>query len=105
VKLFLWKLKQEVNNDYDTYGSAVVVSSNPVSAKRIHPGVDSQTGKRMSRYVEGLGWCWDNEPSGTIELYGIASWADPKDVHVTCIGEASDWLGEGAVVCSSFHAG
>jgi hypothetical protein len=102
VKLFLWKLKQEVNNDYDTYGSAVVVSSNPVTAKRIHPGVDSNTGERIHRYIEGQGWVWTEDPS---QSWGSTSWADPKDVQVTCIGEASDWLGEGAVVCASFHAG
>lgn len=102
MKLFLWKLKQEVNDAYDTYSDAVVVSSNPVAAKRIHPGIDSNTGERMHRYVEGQGWVNDLNPS---EVCGIASWADPKDVQVTCIGEASDWIDEGAVVISSFHAG
>jgi hypothetical protein len=100
VKLFLWKLSQDVNNDYDTYSDAVVVSSNPVAAKRIHPAVDSGTGQMMFHYVEGEGWRWVDG-----DHYGCANWADPKDIQVTCVGEASDWLGEGAVVCSSFHAG
>ena len=102
MKLFLWKLKQEVNNDFDTYGSAVVVSQDSQAAKMIHPGVDSKTGERMHRYIEGQGWVYEHNHS---EIYGIDSWADPKDVQVTCVGEASDWLGEGAVVVSSFHAG
>jgi hypothetical protein len=100
VKLFLWKLSQDVNNDYDTYGAAVVVSSNPDAAKRIHPGVDSRTGEMMFRYVEGEGWHWVDG-----DHYGNGNWADPKDIQITCVGEAADWLGEGAVVCSSFHAG
>ena len=100
MKLFLWKLSQDVNNEYDTYSDVVVVSSNPVAAKRIHPAVDSHTGKMMFRYVEGEGWRWLDG-----DRYGIDCWADPKDVQVTCVGEAAVWLGEGAVVCSSFHAG
>ena len=101
MKLFLWKLSQDKNNDYDTYDSAVVVSSNPVAAKRIHPAVDSNTGKVMFQYVEGDTWRWIHDGM----LYGNRGWADPKDIEVTCIGEAADWLGEGAVVCSSFNAG
>jgi len=101
VKLFLWKLSQDVNNDYDTYSDAVVVSSNPVAAKRIHPSVDSQTGEMMFRYVEGEGWHWVHDGAH----YGNSGWAEPKDIQVTCVGEAADWLGEGGVVCSSFHAG
>jgi len=100
VKLFLWKLSQDVNNDYDTYSDAVVVSSNPVAARRIHPAVDSATGKMLFRYVDGDTWRWLDGM-----LYGNRGWADPKDIEVTCIGEAADWLGEGAVVCSCFHAG
>ncbi len=101
MKLFLWKLSQDVNSGYDTYSNVIVVSSNPVAAKRIHPAVDSQTGEMIFHYVEGDGWRWcvDNEyASGD-------SWAEPKDIQVTCVGEAADWLGEGSVVCASFHAG
>jgi hypothetical protein len=101
VKLFLWKLSQTKNNDYDTYSDAVVVSSNPVAAKRIHPATDSVTGERVFRYVEDQGWVWDQDGN----VGGWGSWANPKDIQVSCVGEAADWLGEGAVVCSSFHAG
>jgi len=101
VKLFLWKLSQDVNNDYDTYSDAVVVSSDPVAAKRIHPSVDSVTGEMMFRWDEGTGWHWVHDE----ESYSGCNWADPKDVQVTCIGVAADWLGEGGVICSSFHAG
>jgi len=101
MKLFLWKLSQNKNSEYDTYSDAVVVSSNPVAAKRIHPGVDSHTGQMMFRYVEDEGWHWICDGAH----YSNNCWADPKDIQVTCVGEAADWLGEGAVVCRSFHAG
>ena len=101
MKLFLWKLKQSKNNDYDTYSDAVVVSSNPEAAKRIHPAVDSHTGQRMAVWDEVTGWrnSWDGGS------YGTRGWVRPENVEVTCVGEAADWLGEGAVVCASFHAG
>jgi hypothetical protein len=101
MKLFLWKIKQDKNNDYDTYSDAVVVSSNPEAAKRIHPSVDSQTGQPMMKWVEGTGWC--NSWNG--EFRGPDGWVNPEDIEVTCVGQASDWLGEGSVVCRSFHAG
>ena len=101
MKLKLWKLSQDVNNDYDTYGAAVVASSNPVAAKRINPADDRKTGGPMFKYVDGEGWYWVHD--GT--RFENHSWVDPKDIQVTCVGEAADWLGEGAVVCSSFHAG
>jgi hypothetical protein len=100
VKLFLWKLSQDVNNGYDTYSDAVVVSSNLDAAKLIHPSVCRSTGLMMYHYVEGK-WLFKDTDSEE----GDACWADPKDIQITCVGEASDWLGEGAVVCSSFHAG
>jgi hypothetical protein len=101
MKLFLWKLSQDVNNDYDTYGSAVVVSQDPQAARRIHPSTDSRTGEMMFRYVQDEGWHWVHD--GT--PYNNSCWVGPKDVQATCVGEAADWLGEGAVVVSSFNAG
>lgn len=100
MKLFLWKLSQDVNNGYDTYSDAVVVSSTPAAAKIIHPSVDSITGGMMFHYVEGT-WRWVHGNSEE----GDDCWADPKDIQVTCVGEALAGLSEGAVVCRSFHAG
>jgi len=99
--LYLWKLSQDVNNDYDTYSDAVVVSENPVAAKRIHPSVDSVTGERMFRYVEGEGWEWEMIGG----LYNNCCWTDVKNIKVVCVGQAADGLVEGEVVCRSFHAG
>ena len=33
----LWKIWQEVNNNYDTYDSAVVVADTEEVARKIHP--------------------------------------------------------------------
>lgn len=100
MNLFIWKLSQKVNNGYDTYSDAVVVSRSAESAQKIHPSTDDETGEMMYHHVEDK-WLWKGDNS---EM-GAGCWADPKDIQVTCVGLASDWLGEGAVVCSSFHAG
>ena len=99
--LFLWKLSQDVNNEYETYDSAVVVSSSPTLAARIHPAQYSDTGK-VIYYFDRSSDCWRRHEDGTADS---RSWAQPADIKVTCVGEASNWLGEGAVVCSSYNAG
>jgi hypothetical protein len=101
VKLFLWKLRQDVNNDYDTYDSAVVVASSPMLASQIHPALYSDTGK-VIYYFDRSSDCWRQHENGSADS---RSWVQPNDVQVTCIGEAASWLGEGAVVCSSYNAG
>jgi hypothetical protein len=101
VKLFLWKLSQDVNNGYDTYSDAVVVSSTAETAKIIHPSTDSVTGERMFHYVEHE-WRWVHGDSEE----GDDCWADPKDIQATCVGvPLGDNFAEGAVICRSFHAG
>lgn len=74
MKLYL--LTQDVNNDYDTYDSAVVVAANEEEARNIHPS-----------------WGW-----------GSGCWAkSPDQVKVEFIGTTK--LKSGTVVCSSFNAG
>ena len=99
--LFLWKLSQDVNNEYDTYDSAVVVASSPMQAAQIHPELYSDTGKAIY-YFDMSSECLRRHEDGSADS---RSWAMPKEVKVTCVGEASSWLGEGAVVCSSYNAG
>ena len=36
--LYLWRISQTVNNNYDTYDSAVVVAATEEQARKIHPG-------------------------------------------------------------------
>lgn len=102
MSLFLWKLSQNMNNDYDTYDSAIVVSNNSATAKHIHPSCNIETGQPYYYYNEEKeGWY----STGNDEYSGFNSWADAEDVTATCVGKAADWLGEGAVVCASFRAG
>jgi len=103
VSMKLWKIWQEDTDEYDTYSSAIVVSDNPVAAKRIHPYRCSHSGEKILYYDEEdelWRWCGDNE------YYGNDTWADPKnDIKAVFVGYASSDLKEGDVVCASFHAG
>jgi hypothetical protein len=79
----LWIIKQNMNNDYDTYSDAVVCADTEEEARLIHPnGYDD----------------WD----GTDNTF--STWCGYKDVVVEYIGEAKEGLKKG-VVCASFHAG
>ena len=84
--MFLFKLSQDVNNDYDTYSSCVVVAKDPSSAKAMTP-YDPR---------------FDEDPDYT---YREQAWASVEDVNVRCVGVASDGLREGEIICASFHAG
>jgi len=71
----IYLISQTVNDDWDTYDSAVVYAYSEEGARNTHPyGRDS------------FGWC------------------DPKDVKVEFIGIAKSEVEEG-VICASFNAG
>ena len=80
----LWIISQEVNNDYDTYDSAIVAAPTAQRARWIHP----------SEYRKD----WD----GTVGSY--SEWCDVHDVQVEYIGEAKEGTPEG-VILASFNAG
>jgi hypothetical protein len=84
MKLYL--LKQDTNNDYDTYDSCVVCAKDEDAARHIHPDWEFQKGKE-----------WWKEKRAY-------DWALIDDVQVTYIGEAAEYVGPG-VVCASFNAG
>ena len=78
----IYLISQEINNDYDTYDSAVVTAKTAAKAKQIHPG-----GKREINE-------WDR--------YG--SWAyEPAQVKAKLIG-VSKQTKEG-IILASFNAG
>ena len=79
----LYLISQTVNNNYDTYDSALVVADSEEEAKTITPDHD--------RF----------EPLGS---YGV--WADkPENVSASYIGEADERFNVGNVIISSFNAG
>ena len=86
IKMFLFRLSQYVNDDYETYSRCVVVAKDPDSAKAMTP-YDPD---------------YDLDPSC---LYREQAWAPVEDVKVECVGVAADGLREGEVICASFHAG
>ena len=83
----LWLISQNINDDYDTYDSAVVVAKNEEEARRIHPN-----GQLV----------WDG---ATLNEWGApySTWVHPSNVQVTLIGTARKGLT--GVVCASFNAG
>lgn len=85
----LYKIEQSVNNDYDTYDSAVVVADNEDEARKMHPaGVED--GDLQLWYQRDIKY---------------DSWATRlEQVKVTLIGEASSNMPKGVVV-ASFNAG
>jgi hypothetical protein len=101
VKLFLWKLSQDENNDYETYDSAVVVARDPVNASMIHPARYSDTGEAIFSF-DKVDDCWRRIDGDHVDDGG---WARPNDVKVVCVGEAGSFLKYGEVICSSYNAG
>ena len=75
----IYRISQTVNDDYDTWDSAVVVASSEEAARQNHPGGfhDGSWG----------GWCL------------------PKDVKVELIGVVLFDDIEAGVVCASYNAG
>jgi len=82
MKLFL--ISQGINNDYDTYDSAVVAAIDANDAKLIHP--------------------YNNNNILEYE-YSADAWVnDPKYVIAEYLGEARKGMSRG-VICSSFNPG
>lgn len=92
----LWLISQDVNTEYDTYDSAVVVAADEESARRVHPSQFS---------------CWVGDEvhlkhsDGRTRKEHSNDWAALGAIKVELIGSAEPHLAEGAVVCASFNAG
>jgi len=105
IKLKIYKLSQNVNNDYDTYDSCVVIAENEEKAKRIHP---SPVWQEYGFYDEEKKQFWtsyhkSNETYLFEDKYG--SWTnDLTKINVEEIGDAKKGSKVGIVV-ASFNAG
>lgn len=97
----LFKISQNVNNEYDTYSDAVVCAKDEKEAVRIHPSDSMAVDKDGDfGYAAGSGGRANFEKAGNYQ-----DWASNiKDVKVEYIGEAKKGLKE-RVICASFHAG
>lgn len=80
----IFRIWQDVNNDYDTYSDAIVIAANEEEARKIHPGnIDGFVPEKAGQY---------------------SSWCGIDDVKVEYIGEA-EVGSERSIVCASFRAG
>lgn len=89
MKIYL--IWQKVNNDYDTYDSAVVCAETKRQAKRMHPSENYEYKKGAWRMIECYDCTTDN-------------WTNLKDIKVKEIGTANPSQKIG-VVCASYNAG
>lgn len=78
----IYLISQEVNNDYDTYDSAVVCAKDEDNAKAIHP---------------------DGTAPPDI-WYSLTTWTQTDNVKVKLIGKAAKGIKRG-VICASYNAG
>ena len=87
----LWLISQTVNNDWDTYDSAVVCAPDEITARRIQPGSVHFDEVEMVDF-------------DLTKTKPYSSWAVPKDVVAVCIGDAEPGT-KVSVICASFNAG
>lgn len=91
MKIYL--ISQEVNDDYDTFDSAVVAAPDEETARDMDPG----TFYPEPRSDGMMDWSKAEHPS--------TSWAHSREqVNVEYIGEAKEGTKQG-VICASFNAG
>ena len=84
----IYKISQEVNNEYDTYDSAIVIAKDEEEARRISPAL----------YTNELYYDFSKENWG--------NWAfKVEEVMVEYIGKADKRFKESQVILSSFNAG
>ena len=81
----LWYISQDVNDDYDTYDSAVVAAETEEQARLTHPSGYEKDWNGIEK--QHSGWC------------------DAVHVTVRYIGEAAVEGVSAGVVCASFNAG
>jgi hypothetical protein len=89
----IYLIHQTVNDDYDTYGSAVVVANSEEEARNMHPF--------------GLHWM-DNAwrySDGKKASHGLTDWTTPANVIVELIGVADKKYKQRTIIDANFRAG
>ena len=92
----IYLISQSVNNDYDTFDSAVVAAETEKDAREIHPS------SFYKRFQGGWGFtyaCGDVKFEGTT----TGDWCSSEDVAVKLIGVGTHK--DSGVILSSFNAG
>jgi hypothetical protein len=98
----LYRISQQINNDYDTYDSAVVCAENEEEARRTHPSsfvTHYKNGKWYGTRNDGIEYETGND------LYSDWVMLDQIDkIEVKYLGSAGSEIEKG-VICASFNAG
>lgn len=94
----LWLISQDVNNNYDTYDSAVVAAETEDEARNIYPCDWDNNPKRWN----GSKWVGYLE-DGRVLGCGSGSWTSPDNVSVQFL--ADGYEGPAGTVLASFNAG
>ncbi len=85
--MYLYRIFQKVNNNYDTFDSAIVCAPDAEAARFIHP----------ADYGTDEWWTWEPRP--------YSSWVPLDQVQVKYIGIAAPDIPSPSVVCASYNAG
>ncbi len=93
----LWLISQQVNNDYDTYDSAVVAEETAAWARLVHP-----SGRGVWEEYDGT-MQWVRTDVHGNRYIPCDTWTNPAHVEVRYLGEACSQLMRG-VVCASFNS-
>lgn len=94
----LWLISQKVNNNYDTYDSAVVAANSEEEARNTYP----DNWGCSDVYWNGSKWLWQIKDNRVLD-YSHGTWTTPE--HVTVEFLADGYEGPAGTVCASFNAG
>jgi hypothetical protein len=95
----LWLISQSVNNDWDSFDSAVVAAETEQEARFIHP--EHYPSHDKIRW-NGSKWFWYLN-DGRVLDYRSGSWTSPDNVSVEFLADGYD--GPSGTVLASFNAG
>lgn len=94
----LWLISQNVNNNYDTYDSAVVAAETEDEARNIYPDNWGHCHKRWN----GSKWLRYLDDGRVLDC-NSGSWTSPDNVSVQFL--ADGYEGPAGTVLASFNAG
>jgi hypothetical protein len=97
--LKLWRISQTVNDDYDTFDSAVVAATTEEEARITYP---SHFQGPSPRKWNGKNWLYTSL-SGEVLSMGHRTWTTPNFVDVEFL--ADGYEGPAGTICASFNAG
>lgn len=92
----IYRIWQDVNCDYDTYDSAIVVAENEEAARKIHPRGLNATGYNEYTHLYDLPWWKGTDTDRT--------WCQIDNVNVELVGTTNLYKEE-KILLASFNAG